>query len=75
MAALASLAVLIVHLSALTHRLLDGDEAVYVDTAGAGWSDFDHYPMTEFPVLSSIVASGYHPIANVDGVVIYERNG
>ena len=45
-----------------------------VDTAAAGWSDFGPYPMSRFPVLAGIVATDYHPVATVDGVVIYARN-
>lgn len=45
-----------------------------VDTAAADWSDFGAYPMSRFPVLAYLVATSYHPIATVDGVVIYERN-
>ena len=46
-----------------------------VDTASAGWSDFSMYPMRNYPVLASLVASNYHVVATVDGVVIYGRNG
>ena len=46
-----------------------------VDTAAAGWSDFSKYPMSHYPVLASLVASEYHQVATVDGVVIYARNG
>ncbi len=45
-----------------------------VDTAAAGWSDFAPYPMSTYPVLRDLVASSYHPIGTVDGVVIYARN-
>lgn len=46
-----------------------------VDTAAAGWSDFEKYPMSGYPVLETIVATRYHQAAVVDGVVIYARNG
>jgi hypothetical protein len=46
-----------------------------VDTSAAGWSDFAKYPMSNYPVLAEFVAAGYHPVATVDGVVIYGRNG
>lgn len=45
-----------------------------VDTAAAGWSDFAAYPMANYPVLSDLVAADYHPVATVDGVVIYARD-
>jgi dolichyl-phosphate-mannose-protein mannosyltransferase len=45
-----------------------------VDTASAGWSDFAMYPMSNYPVLADLVASSYHVVATVDGVVIYGRN-
>jgi hypothetical protein len=46
-----------------------------VDTASAGWSDFGKYPLSNYPVLADLVASDYHMVATVDGVVIYARNG
>jgi len=46
-----------------------------VDTAAAGWSDFSKYPMSNYPVLANLVATRYHKVAVVDGVVIYARNG
>jgi hypothetical protein len=49
--------------------------ALIVDTSAAGWSDFSKYPMSNYPVLANIVASRYHQVATVDGVVIYARNG
>jgi 4-amino-4-deoxy-L-arabinose transferase-like glycosyltransferase len=49
--------------------------ALIVDTAAAGWSDFAMYPMRNYPVLEDLVASSYHQVAVVDGVVIYARNG
>jgi hypothetical protein len=48
--------------------------ALIVDTASAGWSDFSMYPMRNYPVLSELVASRYHAVATVDGVVIYAPN-
>lgn len=48
--------------------------ALIVDTATAGWSDFSSYQMSGFPVLAQLVASDYHQVATVDGVVIYARN-
>jgi hypothetical protein len=48
--------------------------ALIVDTAAAGWSDFAKYPMANYPVLAGYVAANYHPVATVDGVVIYARN-
>jgi len=48
--------------------------ALIVDTAAAGWSDFAKYPMSNYPVLASLVAGRYHEVAVVDGVVIYARN-
>jgi hypothetical protein len=33
------------------------------------------YPMSDYPVLTNLVASDYHEVATVDGVVIYARNG
>ncbi|HEY6876101.1 MAG TPA: glycosyltransferase family 39 protein [Candidatus Dormibacteraeota bacterium] len=48
--------------------------ALIVDTAAAGWSDFAGYPMSDYPVLETLVTSSYHRIATVDGVVIYARN-
>jgi Dolichyl-phosphate-mannose-protein mannosyltransferase len=49
--------------------------ALVVDTAAAGWSDFSMYPMSNYPVLASLIASDYHELATVDHVVIYARNG
>ena len=49
--------------------------ALIIDTAPADWSDFGMYPMTNYPVLAKFVASGYHQVDVVDGVVIYARNG
>ena len=49
--------------------------ALIVDTAAAGWSDFSMYPMSNYPVLASLVTSKYHELATVDHVVIYARNG
>jgi 4-amino-4-deoxy-L-arabinose transferase-like glycosyltransferase len=48
---------------------------VIVDTSTADWSDFARYPISDYPVLAQIVATQYHPVATVDGVVVYERNG
>ena len=48
--------------------------ALIVDTASAGWSDFSMYPMSDYPVLAKLVASSYHAVATVDGVVIYAPN-
>jgi 4-amino-4-deoxy-L-arabinose transferase-like glycosyltransferase len=48
--------------------------ALIVDTAAAGWSDFSMYPMSDYPVLANLVATRYHRVAVVDGVVIYARN-
>ena len=48
--------------------------ALIVDTAAAGWSDFAKYPLANYPVLAGYVAANYHPVATVDGVVIYARN-
>jgi hypothetical protein len=48
--------------------------AFIVDTAAAGWSDFSMYPMSNYPVLADLVASRYHVVATVDGVVIYARD-
>jgi 4-amino-4-deoxy-L-arabinose transferase-like glycosyltransferase len=45
-----------------------------VDTSTDDWSDFALYPMSNYPVLANLVASGYHPVATIDGVVIYARN-
>jgi hypothetical protein len=48
--------------------------ALIVDTAPAGWSDFSRYPMSNYPVLAELVASRYHVVGSVDGVVFYARN-
>ncbi len=48
--------------------------ALILDTAAAGWSDFESYPMSDYPVLETIVTTQYHEVATVDGVVIYARN-
>jgi hypothetical protein len=48
--------------------------ALIVDTAAAGWSDFSMYPLANYPVLADLVASRYHMVATVDGVVIYAPN-
>ncbi|HEY0829609.1 MAG TPA: glycosyltransferase family 39 protein [Candidatus Dormibacteraeota bacterium] len=49
--------------------------ALIVDTAAAGWSDFATYPISNYPVLAELLATNYHVVAAVDGVVIYGRNG
>jgi hypothetical protein len=49
--------------------------ALIVDTAAAGWSDFAMYPMSNYPVLASLITSNYHELATVDHVVIFARNG
>ena len=59
----------------LESDLATNPPALIVDTAAAGWSDFSKYPMSNYPVLASVVASRYHQVATVDGVVIYARNG
>jgi len=48
--------------------------ALIIDTAAAGWSDFEMYPMRNYPVLADLIASRYHVVATVDGVVIYSPN-
>jgi 4-amino-4-deoxy-L-arabinose transferase-like glycosyltransferase len=48
--------------------------ALIVDTASAGWSDFEQYQLRDYPIWA-YVASNYHQAAVVDGVVIYARNG
>ena len=45
-----------------------------VDTSTDDWSDFGPYPMSGYPLLANLVASSYHPVATIDGVVIYARN-
>ena len=45
-----------------------------VDTSTDDWSNFGSYPMSNYPVLANLVASSYHQVATVDGVVIYARN-
>jgi 4-amino-4-deoxy-L-arabinose transferase-like glycosyltransferase len=47
--------------------------ALIVDTAAAGWSDFEKYQMRDYPI-GAYVVSKYHEVAVVDGVVIYARN-
>jgi hypothetical protein len=54
--------------------LTQNPPALIVDTASAGWSDFSMYPMRNYPVLADLVASRYHVVATVDGVVIYARS-
>jgi hypothetical protein len=48
--------------------------ALIIDTAAAGWSDFASYPMSNYPVVADLVATRYHKVATVDGVVIYAPN-
>jgi len=48
--------------------------ALIVDTATAGWSDFSKYQMSQYPVLARLVATRYHQVATLEGVVIYARN-
>jgi hypothetical protein len=48
--------------------------ALIVDTAAGGWSDFARYPISNYPVLAELLATRYHVVATVDGVVIYGRN-
>jgi hypothetical protein len=59
---------------ALESELSAHPPALIVDTAAAGWSDFSMYPMSNYPVLAGLVASRYHEVATVDGVVIYAPN-
>src|ERR1700674_5321410 len=59
----------------LEAALTSNPPALIVDTAAPGWSDFSMYPMSNYPVLSSLIASNYHELATVDHVVIYARNG
>ncbi|HKW58571.1 MAG TPA: glycosyltransferase family 39 protein [Candidatus Dormibacteraeota bacterium] len=47
--------------------------ALIVDTAAAGWSDFEKYQLRDYPIWA-FVAANYHQVAVVDGVVIYARN-
>ena len=54
--------------------LADHPPALIVDTAAADWSDFAKYPMSNYPVLATLVASDYHQVATIDGVVLYARN-
>lgn len=49
--------------------------ALIIDTSAADWSDFSRYPMRDYPVLADLIASSYHEVTTVDGVVIYARNG
>ncbi|TAN31546.1 hypothetical protein EPN29_12885 [bacterium] len=49
--------------------------SLIVDTAAAGWSDFATYPMRDYPVLAGLVASRYHAVATIDGVVVYAPIG
>jgi 4-amino-4-deoxy-L-arabinose transferase-like glycosyltransferase len=58
----------------LSADLNQNPPALIVDTASAGWSDFSMYPMRNYPVLAELVASHYHVVATVDGVVIYARS-
>ena len=48
--------------------------ALIVDAAAAGWSDFAKYPMSNYPVLAGLVASRYHMVGEINGVVFYARN-
>jgi hypothetical protein len=59
---------------ALESDLSTHPPALIVDTASAGWSDFSMYPLRNYPVLADLVASRYHQVATVDGVVIYAPN-
>ena len=59
---------------ALESELSGHPPALIVDTAAAGWSDFSMYPMSNYPVLAGLVATRYHEVATVDGVVIYAPN-
>jgi len=59
----------------LQSDLMANPPALIVDTASAGWSDFSKYPMSNYPVLANLVATRYHVVATVDGVVIYARDG
>ena len=55
--------------------LAQNPPALIVDTAAAGWSDFAKYPLLGYPVLADLVETSYHPVAVVDGVTMYRRNG
>jgi hypothetical protein len=60
---------------ALESDLNANPPALIIDTASAGWSDFSMYPLRNYPVLADLVATRYHEVATVDGVVIYALNG
>ncbi len=47
--------------------------ALIVDTAAAGWSDFEKYQLRDYPIWA-FVSAHYHQVAVVDGVVIYAPN-
>ena len=47
--------------------------ALILDMAPAYWSDFTKYPMSDYPVLAGFVATHYHQVATVEGVVVYAR--
>jgi hypothetical protein len=59
---------------ALASDLARNPPALIVDTSSADWSDFAMYPIRNYPVLADLVASHYHPVATVGGVVIYARS-
>ena len=54
--------------------LIANPPALIVDTAAAGWSDFSKYPMSNYPVLAQLVATRYHVVTEMDGVVVYARD-
>ena len=47
--------------------------ALLIDTSPAGFRDYAHYPMRDFPELAAYVAEHMHPVAMVDGMVLYSR--
>jgi hypothetical protein len=55
---------------------LERSPPVFVlDTSPAALHGWDRYPMRDFPCLDAFVRSGYHAVAEVDGVWVWRRRG
>ena len=55
---------------------LEKNQATYIiDTSPAGIFRWNRYPLEEFPALNNYVKQKYGYLDNLEGIVIYRRNG
>ncbi len=62
------------HWDALMADLERRPPAHFVDTAPADLNQWGRFSLDRFPPLQELVREHYHPLATVDGAVIYRRN-